>query len=96
MPVVGALPKPFGKASKYKIFAGTASITGTGDIETGLSNIVAAVVTPEESTSGLQVTVKITSISGGKISVEVATYDGTTFTAPATSAVKVHVIAVGY
>ena len=94
MAIIGKFKKPYGTG--YKVYVGTTSITGTGSVDTGLSTIVAASVTVEESTSGLMAVAKITSISGGTIDIEVATYDGTNFNAPATTEVKVHVIAVGY
>jgi len=78
-----------------KVKAGTASVASGDTISTGLSSIDAIVVTPQESTSGTAYFVKITSISGGDVTVEIDSYDGSTYTANISTAITVHWIAIG-
>lgn len=78
-----------------KVKAGTASIASGGTISTGLSSIDTFIAIPQESTSGVAYMVKITAISGGDVTLEIDSFDGTTFTAGVTTAITIHWIAVG-
>ena len=60
------------KLGQIKVVAGSATITGTGAISTGLSTILGAVVTVANASTTIPTDVaSITSISGGTINVVV-------------------------
>jgi len=95
MPIVANLLKPRG-LGKRKLFIGTASITGTGTISTGLSTVEEAVACVKNSPTTIPTrTASITGISGGDVSV-VVTEHAATANSVATAAVEVTVFAVGY
>ena len=89
------LPQAKRAAKFYKLAAGTASITGTGAIDTGLEHIDHAVVSVVDAESTIPThSASITSISGGTINVVVVTHDSSA-NAIATSAKTVQYIAIG-
>jgi hypothetical protein len=95
MPILGALDRAMG-IGKRKVESGTASITGTGSITTGLSVIEAAVVCVRNSGTTLPTrTASITSISGGTINV-VVTEHGESSNAVATTEATVGYVVIGY
>jgi len=97
MTVYGALEKPYGKDGKVKIAAASASITGTGSIDTGLKEIfgpVMATVQDAETALPSNATVAVTGTSGGTVDVVVISHDSAA-NAVSSSAKTVGVMALG-
>ena len=95
MTAYGALLRPLGRSSK-KIAAVTASITGTGNIDTGLSTVEYAVACVINSGTTVPTdSASISAISGGTVSV-VVTNHAAAANSIETAAKNVTVIAVGY
>jgi len=69
MTVYGALEKPYGKDGKVKVAAASASITGTGSIDTGLKEIFGpAMATVQDAATTIPSEVaSVTSVSGGTV-----------------------------
>lgn len=90
------LPEAPRGAGRYKKLAiVSASITGTGDIDTGLKSIDEAVACVKNSGTSIPTnTASITSISGGTVSVVVTKHEASANSVE-TSAKTVVVIAVG-
>jgi hypothetical protein len=79
------------------VVAGSASITGTGAISTGLSTILGAVVTVANAATTIPTHVaSITSISGGTINVVVVKLDSSANSVESSAAKTVNWIAFGY
>jgi len=97
MTVYGALVKADGKSGLVKVAAASASITGTGTIDTGLKSIfgpVMATVQDAETTLPSNATAAVTSTSGGTVSVVVISHDAAA-NAVSTTAKTVGVLALG-
>lgn len=77
---------PIGKG--LRVYAGKVTIDDGQTIDTGMSEVISAVLTP----SSTAFTSNVTSTSGGVITADVKEADGTT----GASGETVHVIAVGY
>ena len=78
MTIYGVLGKPYGKDGWVRVASATASITGTGSIDTGLKSIfggVMACVQNAETTLASNATAAVTSTSGGTVSVVVISHD---------------------
>ena len=84
------------RVSGKKIAYGSASITGTGNITTGLTSIESATVSVANSGTSIPTdSASITSTSGGTISVVVTKHDSSANSVE-TSAKTVNFIAIGY
>jgi hypothetical protein len=97
MVVYGALTKAAGKSGVIKVAAASASITGTGSIDTGLKTIFGpamAAVQDAETTLPSNATAAVTSVSGGTVNVVVISHDSAA-NAVSTTAKTVGVMALG-
>jgi len=95
MTVLANLPRTLGRG-RYKLAVTTTSITGAGNVTTGLSNVSYAVATVVDSGSAIPTnSTAITAISGGTVSV-VVTNHAAAANAVETAAKNVTVIAIGY
>ena len=96
MAVYGALEKPYGKDGKVKVAAASASITGTGSIDTGLKEIFgpAMACVQDAATTIPSEVASVTSVSGGTVNVVVVELQAAA-NAISTSAKTVGVIALG-
>ena len=98
MPIIGNITPARGRGTR-KIFAETATITGTGTIATGLSTVEWAIASIVDSPTTLpNQVVEISSISAGNVSVVVTDQTITAGGEHAISATarSVCVIAIGY
>ena len=75
--IYGAFAKPFGRSGLIKVALGTASITGTGSISTGLKSVAGAIPAVQDAESSLpsNATAAVTGISGDAVSVVVISHD---------------------
>jgi|Deesub1362A_J573_1020465.scaffolds.fasta_scaffold00652_31 hypothetical protein len=95
MAVIANLPRTLGRGT-YKLSCTTTSITGTGNVTTGLSTVSYAVATVINSGTSLPTnSAAITSISSGTVSV-VVTNHASAANSVESSAKNVTVIAIGY
>ena len=96
MAVYGALEKPYGKDGKVKVAAASASITGTGSIDTGLKEIFgpAMACVQDAATTIPSEVASVTSVSGGTVDVVVVELQAAA-NAISTSAKTVGVMALG-
>lgn len=87
------LPDAYGLGT-FKQVEGTASITGSGTIATGLSTVVSVVLTATAA-SGSYAIASVESISGGTVTVSVAGAASGTAPSTLTTATTVYYVAIG-
>lgn len=97
MAIVGNLPKALGLTTE-KVWAGTASVTGTGAIATGLDAIDAG--SPQVTVQDCPTTIPtygagVSSVTGGTVNVVVTEFEAAA-NAIATAAVTVGLLCTGH